>query len=95
LAAPAAFRRQLNQALFEQIEVFAEGPSLASQQAEPFRTLLDPMLVQPEADAGSDPAAGGTVAWAGGMRLRAFDPMAPALGSPGEAATSRGRIDGR
>jgi site-specific DNA recombinase len=44
LAGPPAFRRQLNQAIWERFEVYPEG-DLAGTHAEPFRTLLDPTLV--------------------------------------------------
>ena len=70
LAAPPALRRQLNQAIFDHIEVFAEGPAVTGQPAEPFKTLLDPMLVQPVDEVGQEadrPAADGTVSWHAGM----------------------------
>jgi site-specific DNA recombinase len=62
--APPLLRRQLNQAVFDRIEVLADGPTVASTPAEPFRSLLDPTLVEP---AQEQTTADGTVAWVGGM----------------------------
>jgi site-specific DNA recombinase len=67
LAAPPSLRRQLNQAIFDRIEVFAEGPTVAASHAEPFKTLLDPTLVEATDVVETRPAADGTIAWVGGM----------------------------
>jgi hypothetical protein len=46
-SAPVALRRQLNQAVFDRIEVFnAEGPVVIGQTAEPFATVLSGDLIE-------------------------------------------------
>ena len=46
-AAPAALRRQFNQAVFERILITDEETQMAAEISEPFATLLDPDLMIP------------------------------------------------
>ena len=65
LAAPPALRRQLNQAVWDQILVFDNEPAASGTVSEPFATLLDPGLVVP-IGAAQNPAAIDTASWVAG-----------------------------
>jgi site-specific DNA recombinase len=64
-AAPPALRRQLNQAVWEQILIFDNEPVASGTVSEPFATLLDPDLVVPVA-ATPNPAAVASASWVAG-----------------------------
>lgn len=63
LEAPPRLRRQLNQAVWDEIQIGSDDQSVQGLVAEPFATLTDPELLRPKNPKG----AGEQITWVGGM----------------------------